>query len=116
MAVPAENLINNCRYYNAEKACTQCNTNYVLTGNQCLEATAKNCLTFTSVSECKTCLPSYYRKKRTDAEITDCIFKEISYCATLDPETGNCSACQAQYYVDSNGICKLGIFINKCIE
>lgn len=116
LAVEGTAVINQCQFYNANKECIACNTNFVLVSGQCQAPTAKNCLTFASITECKTCPSKYYLVKDTTNNTTNCVLKDISFCDVLDQSTGKCSQCKTQYFIDTDGNCKLASqFIQNCV-
>lgn len=76
---------------------------------------AKNCVTFTDVNTCETCPNGkYYLKKDEETKITSCVFNNITNCVQLNVNTGKCSLCSNQYFVNENGDCQLADFINNC--
>ena len=112
-SVANENLIIGCLLYNSQNGCEKCEENYYLDNFNCITASAKNCLTYTSVDICATCKKGFGLKVVN--ETTDCVKVNIESCLEFTPKDDfPCTKCNKNYYVDEGKCVLVQIKILNC--
>lgn len=98
-------VISNCNVYSANYTCSACISGFWLqNATTCTQASATNCLTFTSATACATCAFGY--QLATSNSITSCTQIVIANCALLNPSNQLiCGTCNTGYYLNANNVC-----------
>lgn len=100
-------VVDGCKLYSGDNACSACFPGFVLESNKCVQATAQNCLTYSSKTACATCDPSSdFPLLFTDGSVTNCVGNYWKDCkefqSTYPPA---CKACQKNQFLGSGGFC-----------
>ena len=97
--------IDNCAYYKDNSTCSQCEFNYFLQGNACVEAEALNCATYSRIDRCASCMEGFGLQQSAATGEVDCVFIPALNCnisENIFPFF--CVECSALFYND-NGRC-----------
>lgn len=118
IAVPSEQIIPNCMYYDANFNCLNCSTNFFAeTLGSCVAVLATNCLTYLSTTHCGSC-PQNYGFIKTNL-LTYCALISIPNClipdyASFGPNFA-CKICQTSFYLNSQlGCTAVAVNIPQC--
>ena len=113
--VPVPTEIPNCLYYDDAEVCNTCSPGYVNIKGRCVTPYAQNCLTYASLTECKTC-PSDHGLKKEET-LLNCVPKNISNCVkSEDVEPFNCLVCETDYYPLEGACTSVTTTIDNCVE
>ena len=108
-----EDPIENCMYYSSSTTCSECEANHFLVNNTCTQASATDCLTYTSALACATCRQGMVLE--TSNGVTSCINMTKTGCIEIDINSPhNCLKCSETYYLDA-GDCEKADEIENCV-
>lgn len=113
--ITVDTEIPNCSYYDDKDVCGTCANGFVNIKGKCVAAYAQSCVTYASLTECKTCVAGYGLK--SDGKLLNCVQKNISNCSVSeDMEPFNCLVCSGDNY-PLNGVCtSVATKIENCIQ
>lgn len=107
--------IENCVFYDDETICIECEPGFLNIKGNCVQAVAKDCLTYEGINACRTCRPDAGLKM--ELGIVDCVQQNIPQCTRFEnKEPYKCVICGVDFYPDSDGVCMpVSTAIEKCM-
>ena len=102
-----------CIEYSDKTTCSKCQSEFLLVDNVCVPVEAKNCATYTSQTECSTCITGYGFKQ--EGNLYNCVLKNVSNCVSSeDTEPYKCYECVSHFY-PLEGVCTaVTVIIDGC--
>ncbi len=102
-----------CEEYSDQSICSKCQQDFLLLDNVCVATQAKNCATYTSQTECGTCLTGHGFKQ--EGNLYNCVLKNVPDCVSSeDIEPYKCLECVSHFY-SLEGVCSsVEVIINDC--